>query len=403
MKQYSIFINLLFLSLSLTACVDSQEQNFDDIYKVNFVHGEPSAIAASPLKNKQVPFSLKNYSEYNNYKITSIQNFVKKGTYSIQSNRNIEQENSTSKKRKKLLHKAFKFNKEEANIFSFSGQLDIYKFDLKFKSLSDGSFVFHEYRDQNITNISKKNTTTELIHFSETIDRSSISFLIETTSTTNTVLTAIYLTKMSSDKPLENIKKNIYNYFSGQGIMIPWNQQETVHIELCVNKKEMQIKNGLNLKINTDSILAWNSLFENRLDVSYSEPSAWYPFSDLNQHCLYIIEGYQTEADPSAINFGATILIPANDKIIDSDVLIFAGEFKKYIKILQENNTNPNHPKAVAFMQERLDYTIIHEMGHFWGLGHEFEKDSVMSYEDRRLPNISKTDSEAIKELYPLK
>ena len=75
-------------------------------------------------------------------------------------------------------------------------------------------------------------------------------------------------------------------------------------------------------------------------------------------------------------------------KIIDADVMIWVKENEKFGTTL-ENTSN-------------LQATVAHEIGHFLGLDHQFDKNitSIMSY--ARVTYVTSYDTEAIARLYPL-
>ena len=76
------------------------------------------------------------------------------------------------------------------------------------------------------------------------------------------------------------------------------------------------------------------------------------------------------------------------EEIIDSDIIIWNKEFQKI---------NPNYVFPAEISPSR---TIVHEMGHFFGLHHKFNgTKSVMSYK-RKHHKIFEYDAKALRELY---
>lgn len=100
------------------------------------------------------------------------------------------------------------------------------------------------------------------------------------------------------------------------------------------------------------------------------------PFSDVNISCLYSIPDYAYEASNEILTAGLTLPMVNHSLGTLEAAPIFLFE------------------RAISRIPGERSYlsTAIHEMGHFFGLGHEFDKDqngryknlSVMAYEENR-------------------
>jgi hypothetical protein len=113
------------------------------------------------------------------------------------------------------------------------------------------------------------------------------------------------------------------------------------------------------------------------------------PWNDVNQHCINLVKSYRLETQEDTAVFGVTIPVVdfQNFSLVDSQIFIFYD--------------------ALSRFRESTLVTATHEMGHFWGLGHEFSRDSrgrtlhpsIMGYEG--VSSITSWDKAAILALYP--
>lgn len=165
----------------------------------------------------------------------------------------------------------------------------------------------------------------------------------------------------------------------------PWDQDETLEANIC-GAPSAKVES-----IYRDGIAMWDQALDHRLMVVTKALLTYPPFSDLNTHCIYTVNNYQTSHREDKMELGITF--PVSDifpgKFIDSDTFIWAKENKKLAGSLEES--------------EQLKRVIGHEFGHFLGLDHpssETQFGSIMSYGG--VDYISNDDFEAVAQLYPL-
>lgn len=118
------------------------------------------------------------------------------------------------------------------------------------------------------------------------------------------------------------------------------------------------------------------------------------PFSDLNTQCVLAISNFKLENMREFYVGGATIPIynRASKTVIDSDIMMFMDQ-----------------PRIASSMRSgQKSETLTHEIGHFFGLGHEFRvtsdgkaplHESIMGY-SRGTSVVTAWDFEAIRDLY---
>ncbi|MCB0348303.1 MAG: matrixin family metalloprotease [Bdellovibrionales bacterium] len=266
-------------------------------------------------------------------------------------------------------------------------------FKLGKKTQKEGKYfyyIFEELEDGGVRLVaidSNKNylvLNQDYIHLSVSEDKPLVSILHFHNFYTDgdKVLVAEYFTT-SREPPKVNTVGN-YNYLQGKNVAVNWNQTKPLVVNLC----------GKDLNEHADwveeSIGHWQKTLENRLDIQLvRKPLGCPPFSDLNTHNIYLIDGVKTAYDH--INAGTTYTIRLNE-LIESDIFLFKHELYKYAKTYSPESYKKQFLRVVA-----------HEFGHMLGLAHQFNPDikSIMSYES--IFELKDYDIEAVQALYPLR
>ncbi|MBK8201256.1 MAG: matrixin family metalloprotease [Bdellovibrionales bacterium] len=195
-------------------------------------------------------------------------------------------------------------------------------------------------------------------------------------------LVAFYWTKNEPTPPIP-IGTKVFNYIFGKGVKIPWNNKSPLPVKICgtqTRKIEKPIR---------EAVASWTQLLTDRLEIELETVDTYPPFSDLNFHCIQVVDSYLTEQDPDIINTAITLSErnPITNQMQDSDIFVFAKERRKL-----GLSSNDDYKRLVG--------TARHEFGHLLTLDHEFELDSIMSY-NRESNQISLHDAMAIANLYP--
>lgn len=138
----------------------------------------------------------------------------------------------------------------------------------------------------------------------------------------------------------------------------------------------------------------WAKVLSDKLSVNHNHASVEYPFSDLNQNCIKYIDGMLSYENVEKANYGITINTndSENTLFVNSLIFIFKREYEKH---------------GVEATNSLLDftrkYTILHELGHLFGLEHQFNTSikSIMSYEFERISaKLYPYDIAAVRALY---
>jgi Matrixin len=227
----------------------------------------------------------------------------------------------------------------------------------------------------------------QILHFSVSANKNTMSLLyLGEDKKKMKTMGAIYLAKNALKVELPRASKE-YFYTLGRGLRYIWDPTKPVELNICGSN----IANSLSNEIDA-SVKKWQQALGNKLQINLSVPREFKPFTDLNQHCIYLTENYLASGNPNYGSFAvtATMIDDSKAHIIDSDIIIFRGEFRKTKLDIFDDR-----------LRKALQYTITHELGHFLGLDHQFTDGvpSIMSYE-YKVDGPTRYDTEAIQALY---
>ncbi len=248
-----------------------------------------------------------------------------------------------------------------------------------YKDPSTGKNYLHFQDDS-----TKTAAVVEILHFSVSVDKQHCSLLfVENVPHVGQVVSAFYYSKKMKNDFLE--KLNLFKYVRGVGLKIAWPKDKPIEIQACGANTE-DIK-----KFMEDGVQEWNAALDSLQSIELKQADTYYPFSDLNQHCIYYVDSFILEPNENKGLLGITISLDFGaSQFTDSDIFILKGEFLKNPILRNTQKTNKLYSR-----------TIAHELGHFLGLHHQFDgTKSIMSYDFKDDGKISDYDKDAIRALY---
>jgi hypothetical protein len=225
----------------------------------------------------------------------------------------------------------------------------------------------------------------DYINISVSSDKSAITMLLYDNINTDSyraIFEMQFSTKRDSPQLADTDK---YIFWHGKNLISRWDQSKTLTVNIC--GKDLNDHYSLV----AGAISQWQKALEGRLTIRLNRVlTGCLPFSDLNSHNIYMIDGLKTSYRNR--NYGETRLI-IYDSIVDSDIFMYKHELYKYSKDF-----------LVSGYFDALTHGILHEFGHFLGLAHQFDpmKKTVMAYEQENYLELQPYDIEAIQVLYPL-
>lgn len=136
---------------------------------------------------------------------------------------------------------------------------------------------------------------------------------------------------------------------------------------------------------------SWQKAIGSALQIQIvARPEGYPPFTDLNHHGIYLVNGYRTNPNQREGNVARTYPIDGQEELLDGDIFVFTKELEKVARTPDQ-------------MVKALRFTFVHELGHLLGLDHPSAniKNSVMAYGE--LAELQDYDIKAIREIYPAK
>lgn len=380
----SILAHCLISSLFFMGCAKEKKKSHREGPKVQtyFVKGDPMNLISGSTGEPSTPFGREQIRETNNYLLTSIVQFKEREvTIAPDSNRDLEKENAPTdgggprREGNPEVSQVFDMIERPDGVWSFESQ-NPGQLRFLLSSNPNGKFEIFALQQGEVA------LPIAPIHFSCSQNCEMMSFIGRYESEkSGATLVAFYWTKNEPTSPAA-IGTKVFNYIFGKGVKIPWSSKAPLPVRICgaeTRKIEKPIR---------QAIANWSQLLTDRLEIELKTADTYPPFSDLNFHCIQVVDNYLMEQNPQiskhAINIG--IPNPITNQMQDSDIFIFAKEHQKY----------KDHSHDIP----SLIRTARHEFGHFLTLDHQFDTQSVMSYNPVDI-ECSLYDAMAIANLYP--
>jgi hypothetical protein len=379
------------------ACSKSKSKSSIPRY---FYHGDPMEMISGSTTNPKMGFDKKTYTNFDNYTLSSIVIISEKSERESVERENAEEGNEAtesldSTNRSNL----FSFTDIVDNKITYKGSYSGFPLQLDFEISSDDTLI--------LKNITAENASAQatLLHYSVTPNQRMFSVLAFATDDDGKYLVSMVFAK-DLDPSLVKSGDDKYFYLEGKGVMVAWNKSKVLEVNLCLAKdKKIEIQGkyaNFRLPITNNFIKVWQKALEPLLTITYKETDKYPPFSDLNTHCVYVLDSYLTEQNPTLLNYGMALTINdiSKSEIVDSDIFLNSAEFAKQVKVYDSGYGYVSSAEISKHLLEKLEYTLVHEFGHFLGLDHVFDgTNSVMSYEFGD-PMVSDFDRESIRYLY---
>jgi hypothetical protein len=376
-SKLTLFLCLL---LTLTACGGKKNSKTgiegSTSLSTVFVKGDPKQLIEGSTLNKTSFITESNIAEFSDYSLSNIWQFTENDVI-------VEEEDTGSPETGNEATEEDQTTSPKA-YYSFSKTVDGYvysnpkmKLDLVF-SINNGKLELKNLE----TNYGIYDL--KILHYSQKKTKDSFSIMAELQDSDNgRVLLSFVFVKKIEQKQITRVDDH-YKYIMGPGVVLPWSQQEVLQIDICGNQYK-----STEYAFNS-ALSQWKKALKNRMTIKTNFLTNYPPFSDLNSHCIYTVNDYITEPRPEYINSASTTtnFDTFKGEIIDADIFVWVKEIEKDGDI----NNQASYLAGVTG----------HELGHFFGLDHQFDKDyeSIMSYDQTYY--ITEYDNEAINNLYPI-
>jgi hypothetical protein len=381
-SQRSLLFFLMSTFLLMTACRQSSGKGRNtavpDRY---FVLGDPLVMLEGTVADKQSFFKSSTLTDFNDFTLAGFTVFAPKVDTStidtIDSQEELEEQNSTENTQLD----------SELSLYSF--QQDGSKFIYKAEGDAFVDYPVLEFVEiEGRWDLSAMNGFPVVAeHYSLSADERVFSIMISDTDELGNYLGALTFTRVDgAQKPLPQLN-NSYQYIGGTGVAIGWDRPVKISVcgDLSADDQTTFSRSVTDWSLATgDPAGTMGGL---TYEVEFVKNAR--PWNDVNQHCINLVKSYRMETQEDTAVFGVTIPVVdfQNFTIVDSQIFIFHD--------------------ALSRFRESYLVTATHEMGHFWGLGHEFSRDargrtlhpSIMGYEG--VGSITSWDTAAILALYP--
>ena len=385
------------IALCGTACEKKRTAPGPEFITVSM--GDPNVlIEGYEGSEKYVPMNL--FSESDKIQVVSGATFVQTNKYSTAPRKNSQVGNEASKDQSSAvtdeeIAKKYRYElvkeSEEKHFLKSRGQ----NFSIEFKQVEGDLYTVDKVSDYGGTNW----TEAELAHFSISKDKRFFSLLLRYKfKFYGTGVEALYFSRNINPKTPQKNNTNNY-YLKGPGVVYRWDKSKPLEISHCGKSEDFNadvLSHTILQKESKVATQSWKKALTGLIDVQFKENMSYTgkPFSDLNQTCIWLIDGIKNEPHPQSRNLGMALSVLDDEKHLMAASVVFV--FKKEFEKRGENFADDS-------LKSYRERTILHELGHLLGLDHQFDEGakSVMSYDFKTTdPKLYDYDINAIQSLY---
>lgn len=385
MKTTCALIGLIFLASCGVKVEESKKTHSSSpIITEYFVQGNPLQLIEGTQANTTSFLTTDNYLEFNSAQLSTMKLFYNKAKINKDNTPGVI-EGSPRGVVEDGFSLAMTWEKSKKYHILKNGE-----FKLLFSTNKDNQLILEEVRYQ--TMFAKLN----ILHYSVSPDKRYFSFLGSAIQDDfNFLLSLTFYVTTKTDEEIKRVHAEVrdrplnesFNYLEGRGVQIPWpsikkENKHIIDVDVCPTMNE-QFEFNLTQK----SLKRWDN---ESIQIQVNKKEKCLPFSDVNEHGIHLVKSYITTNPKSKTTNPAVTIVDyvSGTYIMDADIFVYDKEIKKTLG------------PYILGKARLINVTLMHELGHFLGLGHKFEdKQSIMSYEET--DEIGQTDHDAIKNLYP--
>lgn len=354
-RQHTLALVCLFISSLMISCgsFHHKKKKKKASSEYLYVHGDPLSLIEDAELNKSSFLKVDDLKKFDGFVWGLARHFVEKEMIKRApplSQTELEEQNSTSKvDREKQL--------EDIQNYEFRRTFDGYSFEPVTFGDDDLTFNFEEEGGVlELKSIFRDHYPVEVLHYSH--NATMMSFLVTYESRTygKTLLSTIFY--KPDEKFAAFTKTDTENdYVLGAGVRAVW--AEEIRPTVCEKDEEKRalLVKGITDWADNDGTLAGHKF-------SINTPKTFPPFSDVNTFCVQFGPVYSENEGLLGV---ATRLIDAHTRhYLHSQVFVYD---KVHEDIAERHKDFDASSHLLA--------TIKHEFGHFFGLGHEFDRNSL--------------------------
>ena len=356
--------------------------------------GSPNRMFAGARLNKQIPSLDELKKLFNKNSLLSMGMYINK-TREIDKDEYKKRQTSSGKDKTKIeYNNTFKLEeKGELVVLSAVDKSTGYP-SIIFKNL-DGKLEIVALKFQNGV------VPAKLVNYSFSKRKKASSYLIELREKSREgfyeyLYRFDFLNTVNRKVDLANADKS-YSYLYGNGVKVRWPNAKRINLNLCGSftpKKKERYLSAL-----TKAVKKWNTNTEITIKSRVLRTN-YPPINDLDTQCVYVVRGFalnKSSTSPGTPAFVSPVGDLDSRKLIDADLVILDDVYDFYEDMFIKQA--PSALAALLHLNKVLTGTMIHEIGHFLGLAHQFDGTlSIMSYDRDR--SFSRYDAEAINALY---